>query len=203
MSTTTAPFHRVDATLNRKSLFRLAGPGSLFVWLILATMVYGGFSQSLCAEEGKEAEETKEAAEFYKFYTFYHGKWQIEEETAGKKKTLAGECFGSSGGCNLYVGKGETSIWGYDPKTRQWTGVGQLDDGSRFVVAISRPPGPKFIPGMTFTFTGTIWHSDDSVHYVTNKSTCVDENTIHEVITGTDQDGKAIPKVTKRLKRIK
>ena len=56
MSTTTAPSHRVDTTSNRKSLFRLAGRGSLFVWLILATMVCGGFSQSLVAAEEKEAE---------------------------------------------------------------------------------------------------------------------------------------------------
>ena len=173
------------------------------MWLILVAVVCAGFSQSLEAEEKKAAEETKEAAEFYKFYTFYHGKWQIEEEAEGKKKTFAGECFSSSGGCNLYVGKGESSIWGYDPKTRQWTGVGQLDDGSRYVMAISRPPGPKFLPGMTFTVTGTIWHADNTIHYVTNKSTCVDENTIHEIITGTDQDGKALPKVTKTMKRQK
>ena len=144
-----------------------------------------------------------EADEFYRFYTFYQGKWKIEEEKEGKKETYTGHCHGSEGGCNVYVGKGETSVWGYNPKTKQWTGVGQLDEGGRFVMAISRPPGPRFKPGMTFTFTGTFWHADGSIHYVTNLSTCIDMNTTRSVITGTDQDGKSIPKVIKTLKRMK
>ena len=76
-------------------------------------------------------------------------------------------------------------------------------NGTRYIMAISRPPGPKFIPGMAFTFTGTFWHADGKVNYVTIKSTCVDENTLRGVVTGTDQDGKAIPKVQRTLTRIK
>ncbi|MFP6633238.1 MAG: hypothetical protein VCD16_11435 [Planctomycetota bacterium] len=144
-----------------------------------------------------------EAEDFFKFYSWYQGKWQIEKETDGKKETFKGECYGSAGGCNIFVGKGETSVWGYDPKTRQWTGVGQLDTGSRFVMTISRPPGEKFEPGMTFTFKGTIWHADGKVNYVTSEFTCVDANTSRSVATGIDQDGKAIPKVIRTFKRIK
>ena len=144
-----------------------------------------------------------EAEDFYKFYSFYQAKWQVVEETGEKKETFTAECSGSAGGCNIFVSKKETSVWGYDPKTRQWTGVGQLENGTRYIMAISRPPGPKFIPGMVFTFTGTFWHADGKVNYVTIKSTCVDENTLRGVVTGTDQDGKAIPKVFRTLKRIK
>tara|TARA_B100000029_G_C17546138_1_gene948530 strand:- start:205 stop:699 length:495 start_codon:yes stop_codon:yes gene_type:complete len=164
------------------------------MWLLLAVVAVSWAPAALRAGE---------AEDFFKFYSFYQSKWQIEEEKEGKKETYTGECSGSSGGCNIYVGKGETSVWGYDPKTRQWTGVGQLDKGSRFVMAISRPPGPEFKPGMVFTFKGTIWHADGQIHYVTSKSTCVDMNTIRDVITGTDQDGKAIPKVVKTLTRMK
>ncbi len=187
---------------HRESLFSVAYRTIPILVMSLVVMVFGESAHLLQANEPSETEESKEAAEFYEFYTFYHSKWQIEKETDGKKETYTGKCYGSSGGCNIYVGKGETSIWGYNPKTRQWTGTGQLDNGSRYVMAISRPPGPKFKPGMTFTFTGTIWHADNTVHYVTNKATCVDENTIHEIATGTDQDGKPIAKVTKTLKRI-
>ena len=190
--------HRV----HRESLFSVAYRTIPILVMSLVAMVPGKSAHLLQANEPSETEENKEAAEFYEFYTFYHSKWQIEKETEGNKETFTAQCSGSAGGCNIYVGKGETSIWGFDPKTRQWTGTGQLDNGSRYVMAISRPPGPKFIPGMTFTFTGTIWHADGTVNYVTNKSTCVDKDTIREVTTGTDQDGKAIPKVTTTLKRI-
>ena len=146
---------------------------------------------------------SKEAEDFYKFYSYYQGKWQIEQEVDGKKESLKLHCYGSAGGCNIVVGKGATSVWGYDPKTRQWTGVGQLDNGSRFVSAISRPPDAAFKAGMTFPFTGTIWHADGKIHYVTRKFTCVDANTWRAVDTGIDQDGKAIPKVVATAKRIK
>ena len=66
-----------------------------------------------------------------------------------------------------------------------------------------RLPGAKFKPDRTFNVTGTIWHADGGVHYVTRKSTCVDASTIRDVITETDQDGKAIPQLSKTLKRIK
>jgi len=87
-----------------------------------------------------------EAEEFYKFYSFYQAKWQVVQETEGKKETFTAECSGSAGGCNIFVSKKETSVWGYDPKTRQWTGVGQLDNGTRYIMAISRPPARSSYP---------------------------------------------------------
>jgi hypothetical protein len=163
--------------------------------LIIVGLCFGasGFAQG----------SSKEAEDYYKFYSYYHGKWQIEQEVDGKKESLKLHCYGSAGGSNIAVGKGETSVWGYDPKTRQWTGVGQLDNGSRFVMAISRPPAAAFRAGLTFAFTGTIWHADGKIHYVTRKFTCVDANTSRSVTTGIDQDGKAIPKVVATAKRIK
>jgi hypothetical protein len=163
--------------------------------LIIVGLCFGasGFAQG----------SSKEAEDYYKFYSYYHGKWQIEQEVDGKKESLKLHCYGSAGGSNIAVGKGETSVWGYDPKTRQWTGVGHLKDGSRYAMTISRPQGPKFKPGMVSTFTGTIRHTDGKISYVTGKQTVVDENTLRSVTTGTDQDGKPIPKVVKTSKRIK
>ena len=146
---------------------------------------------------------SKEAEDFYNFYSYYHSKWEIVEETEGKKETIKAECYGTAGGCNIYIDKRETSIWGYDPKTRQWTGAGHQKDGSRYAMTISRPQGPKFKPGMVLTFTGTIRHADGKISYVTGKQTVVDENTLTEVITGTDQDGKPTPKVVRTAKKIK
>jgi hypothetical protein len=111
---------------------------------------------------------SKEAEDYYKFYSYYHGKWQIEQEVDGKKESLKLHCYGSAGGSNIAVGKGETSVWGY-----------------------------------VSTFTGTIRHADGKISYVTGKQTVVDENTLRAVTTGTDQDGKPIPKVVKTSKRIK
>ena len=144
-----------------------------------------------------------DAETYYKFYSYYHATWEIEEETEGKKRTFTAKCHGSGGGCNIYVDEQETSVWGFDPKTKQWTGVGQLDGGIRYIMAISRPSGPKFEPGMAFTFAGTIWHPDGKVHYVTLKQTCIDADTTRSVMTGIDQDGKAIPKVIRTSKRKK
>jgi len=171
-----------------------SGAGKLLMWLFLAVMAFCWSPGSLRAGE---------AEDFYKFYSYYHSKWQVVAETEEKKETFTAECFGSAGGCNIYVGKRETSVWGYDPKTKQWTGVGHLKDGSRYTMTISRPQGPKFKPGMVLTFTGIIRNADGKISYVTGKQTVVDENTLSEVVTGTDQDGKAIPKVVRSLKRIK
>ena len=146
---------------------------------------------------------SKEAEDFYKFYSFYQAKWQVVEETGKKKETFTAESSGSAGGGNIFVSKKATSVWGYDPKTRQWTGTGHMKDGSRYAMTISRPQGPKFKPGMVLTFTGTIRHTDGKIRYVTGKQTVVDENTLRDVVTGTDQDGKPIPKVVRTFKRIK
>ena len=194
MSLTTATSKRTINIESADSLFSASRAGKLLMCLFLAAMAFCWSPGSLRAGE---------AEDFYKFYSFYQAKWQVVEETGGKKDTFTAECSGSAGGCNIFVSKKETSVWGYDPKTRQWTGVGQLDNGTRYVMAISRPPGPKFIPGMVFTFKGTFWHADGKVNYVTIKSICENENTLRGVVTGTDQDGKAIPKVFRTLTRIK
>jgi len=144
-----------------------------------------------------------EAEDYFKFYSYYHSKWEIVVEIEGKKETIKAECYGTASGSNIFVSKKETSVWGYDPKTRQWTGTGHLAGGSRFVMTISRPQGSKFKPGMVLIFTGTIRHPDGKINYVTGRQTVVDENTLREVITGTDQDGKPIPKVVRTAKKIK
>jgi len=194
MNLTRTISNRISNIESADSFFSASSAGKLVMWISLALVAFSWSPGSLRAGE---------AEEFYKFYKFYQAKWQVVVETEGKKETFTAECSGSAGGCNIFVSKKETSVWGYDPKTRQWTGVGQMVNGTRYIMAISRPPGPKFIPGMVFTFTGTFWHADGKVNYVTIKSTCVDENTLRGVVTGTDQDGKAIPKVQRTLTRIK
>ena len=144
-----------------------------------------------------------EAEDYFKFYSYYHSKWEIVVETGGKKETSKAECYGTASGSNIFVSKKETSIWGYDPKTRQWTGAGHLKDGSRFTSTISRPQGPKFKAGMVLTFKTIIRHPDGKISYLTGKQTVVDENTLTAVITGTDQDGKPTPKVVRTAKKVK
>ena len=183
----------MEDVVNLTRIFSIQKSG-LLMGLFLAVM-------ALCWSPGSL--RAGEAEDYYKFYSYYHSKWEMVEETGGKKETTKAECYGTASGSNIFVSKKETSIWGYDPKTRQWTGAGHLKDGSRYTSTISRPQGPKFKPGMVSTFTGTIRHADGKISYVTGKQTVVDENTMTSVITGTDQDGKPIPKVVRTAKKIK
>ena len=173
---------------NASTLRKLSG------WMFLAMAALCGSPVTLQAGEPEE---------FFKFYSWYQGKWQVEKEESGTKQTFTGKCEGSSGGCNIWVDKSETSIWGYDPKTKQWTGVGQLDNGSRYLRVITRPPAPAITAGVKFTFKCTTWNADGTVHYETIKFTCIDANTSRSVITRIDQDGKQLPTITTVAKRIK
>jgi hypothetical protein len=183
----------MEDVMNLTRIFSIQKSG-LLMGLFLAVM-------ALCWSPGSL--RAGEAEDYYKFYSYYHSKWEIVEETGGKKETTKAECYGTASSSNIFVSKKETSIWGYDPKTRQWTGAGHLKDGSRYTSTISRPQGPKFKPGMVLTFTTIIRHADGKISYVTGKQTVVDENTMTAVITGTDQDGKPIPKVVRTAKKIK
>lgn len=171
--------------------------------LILQTIIFRTVVSSLICFGSATALLAGQAEKYYEFYSFYQGTWDVEEISDGKKTRSTAKCHGSSGGCNIYVGENETSVWGFDPKSKQWTGCGQLDGGSRFVMAISRPAGPKYKAGMSLVFTGTIWHPNGQVHYVTMNQSCIDPDTTHSVVTGVDQDGKAIPKVIRTHKRKK
>ena len=171
--------------------------------LIFKTVGFRAVVSSLVCFASATALLAGQAEKYYDFYTFYQGSWDVEVVSAGKKTKSTAKCHGSSGGSNVYVGENETSLWGFDPKTKQWTGSGQLDGGSRFVMAISRPAGPKFKAGMSLVFTGTIWHPDGQVHYVTVNQSCIDLDTTRSVVTGVDQDGKAIPKVIRTHRRRK
>ena len=146
---------------------------------------------------------SKEAEDYYKFYSYYQGKWQIEKEVDGKKESLKLHCYGSAGGSNIAVGKGETSVWGYDPKTRQWTGVGQLDNGSRFVMAISRPPAAGVQGRLDLCLHGyhlaCRWQDPLREPESSPASMRIQPLGHHRI----DQDGKAIPKVVATAKRIK
>ena len=144
-----------------------------------------------------------EPEDFAKFYSWYRGQWQIEKEQDGQKETIKGRCDGTPVGSNVWISDAQTSLWGYDPKTRLWTGVGQLKDGARFVRVITRPPAPTMKAGVKFTFKGTIWHADGKVTYETIEFTCLSDNTSQSVITTIDQDGKPGPKIVTRAKRIK
>ena len=144
-----------------------------------------------------------EPEDFANFYSWYRGQWQIEKEQDGQKETIKGRCDGTPVGSNVWISDAQTSLWGYDPKTRLWTGVGQLKDGARFVRVITRPPATAMKAGVKLTFKGTIWHADGKVIYETIQFTCLDDNTSQSVITAIDQDGKPLPKIVTRAKRIK
>ncbi|MEE3370817.1 MAG: hypothetical protein VX346_15875 [Planctomycetota bacterium] len=144
-----------------------------------------------------------EPEDFANFYSWYRGKWQIVKEQEGKKETIKGRCDGTPVGSNVWISDAQTSLWGYDPRTKLWTGVGQLKDGARFVRVITRPPAATMKAGVKFTFKGTIWHADGKVTYETVEFTCVDDNTSQSVITAIDQDGKPLPRIVTRATRIK
>ena len=147
--------------------------------------------------------QADEANDYYKFFSWFQGTWRGESEENGVKTTVTGKCDGSLGRCNIYKSKGETSVWGYDPKEKRWSGVGYLADGSRFLRSGKKPAGTAMKAGMTLTGTGTTWLADGTIHFETTTMTCIDENTARFVTQRKDQDGKSLPPVIVVSKRIK
>ena len=145
-----------------------------------------------------------DAGDFFHFFRWFHASWKGEAEENGKKKTVSGKCTESGGRCNIYVGTGETSIWGYDPKNKTWTGVGYLENGSRFLRMCRKPKSIKEIKaGVKMTVTGTTWHADGRIEYEATTFTCLDANTGHWHTQRKDQDGKSLPLITSISKRVK
>ena len=145
-----------------------------------------------------------DAGDFFHFFRWFHASWKGEAEENGKKKTVSGKCTGSGGRCNIYVGTGETSVWGYDPKHKTWTGVGHLENGSRFLRKCHKPKTLKEVKaGVKISMTGTTWHTDGTIEYETTTFTCLDANTGRWHTKRKDQDGKALPPITMIAKKVK
>ena len=102
------------------------------------------------------------------------------------------------------MGAGETSVWGYDPNQKTWTGVGHLANGSRFLRKCHKPKTLKEIKaGVKISMTGTTWHTDRTIEYETTTFTCLDANTGSWHTKRKDQDGKALPPITMTSKKVK
>jgi len=136
----------------------------------------------------------------YKAFSFIHGKWQQEIEIEGTKTIEQGKCEGSAGNCNIWITEKGTFIFGYDPKTKKWRGVGHLDDGSRVV---REHPMPTAEPRSKVTFSQTTWHTDGTKTIGTGTFTILGPDSFHQEIKNKDQDGKKLPTITVITKRIK
>ena len=147
-----------------------------------------------------KADNIKDA---YKVFSFFHGKWQQEIEIEGTKTIEQARCEGSAGGCNIWIGEKVTFIFGYDPKTKKWRGVGQLDGGSRMVRESPVPAVASIVKGTKLTFSQTIWHPDGTETVETGTITCLGPDSFHEELKRKDQDGKKLPTITSISKRIK
>ena len=166
--------------------------------LIIAGVCFGfsGFAPiTLKAENpGRDA---------YKAFSFIHGKWQQEIEIEGTKTIEQAKCEGSAGNCNIWIAEKGTFIFGYDPKTKKWRGVGHLDDGSRMVRECPMPAAEPIVKGTKVTFSQTTWHTDGTKTIGTGAFTFLGPDSFHEETKNKDQDGKKLPTITSISKRIK
>jgi len=144
-----------------------------------------------------------DANDYYKFSSWFQGTWQGEGEENGGKTIIRGKCAASFGRCNTYASEGKTSLWGYDPKQKAWSGVGYMADGSRFLRSCNKPNVAAMKAGVTLSGTGTLWHADGTVHFETITITCIDDKTARFVTQRKDQDGKNLPTLIMISRRIK
>ena len=144
-----------------------------------------------------QADNIKDA---YKVFSYFHGKWQQEIEIEGTKIIEQARCEGSAGNCNIWIAEKGTFIFGYDPKTKKWRGVGHLDDGSRVV---REHPMPTAEPRSKVTFSQTTWHTDGTKTIGTGTFTFLGPDSFREETKNKDQDGKKLPTITSITKRIK
>ena len=164
--------------------------------LIIAGVCFGfsGFAPiTLQADNIKDA---------YKVFSFFHGKWQQEIEIEGTKTIGQAKCEGSAGNCNIWIVENGTFIFGYDPKTKKWRGVGHLNDGSRMVRECPMPTA-ELVKGTKITFSQTTWHTDGTKTIGTGAFTFLGPDSFHEEGKYKDQDGKKLPTITSITKRIK
>ena len=101
-----------------------------------------------------------DAEDFFRFYSWFQASWKGEVEENGKKQTVSGKYSDSGGRCNIYVGTGETSVWGYDPKHKTWTGVGHLENGSRFIASECPLAASHIVAGMELLAAESKEHKD-------------------------------------------
>ena len=147
-----------------------------------------------------QADNIKDA---YKVFSYFHGKWQQEIEIEGTKTIEQAKCEGSAGNCNIWIAEKGTFIFGYDPKTKKWRGVGHLDGGSRMVRECPMPAAEPIVKGTKVTFSQTTWHTDGTKTIGTGAFTFLGPDSFHEETKNKDQDGKKLPTITSITKRIK
>ncbi len=152
----------------------------------------------------KADEPTKPSTKdgFVQYYSYFHGTWKVEETKEEKTETSQVTIRSSQGGCNIATGKGHTTIWGYNPKTGQWAGIGQMEDGSRSLLWVSKPKDERIGPGTKFQISGPTNHADGSVTRQSATFTCIDQNHYEIKITQKTDDGKALPDITQTVTRI-
>lgn len=136
------------------------------------------------------------------YYSYFQGTWKVELTEEGETQTSEIKIHGSPGGCNVVVGEDHTAIWGFNPKSGQWAGAVQKEDGSRSLLWITKPKDEMIGPGTTFKITGSTFHMDGTVTKQVATFTCSDHNHHELVIKRTTADGKALPDIVRTATRI-
>ena len=150
----------------------------------------------------EDASELSEKESFVKYYSYFQGTWKVAVTKEGQTETEMVKVRGSEGGCNIVTKKDFTAIWGYNPKSGQWAGVWQMEDGSRATLWISKPKDDKIGPGTQFKISGSTNHADGSVTQEVATFTCIDHNHYEIKITPKTKDGKALPEITRVATRV-
>ena len=154
------------------------------------------------ASTADDAGEDSLKDSFVEYYSYFQGTWKVDLTEEGETQTSEIKIRGSKGGCNVVVGEDHTAIWGFNPKSGQWAGVVQMEDGSRSQLWITKPKDEMIGPGTTFKITGSTVHTDGTVTKQVATFTCNNHNQHELVIKRTTTDGKALPDIVRTATRI-
>jgi hypothetical protein len=144
-----------------------------FSTLALAAVMFTAICTPVSAEES-------EADAYVKYYSFFLGQWSVivEGEEVGTW-TVKMSPTGCSQNSVLKLGDSIThTIYGYDPVTRSWTGVGFSTDGSRWTESVKKKEGDSPQAGDAFDYRGINVEKDGSEAFFKMRLEIVDTNTI-------------------------
>jgi len=168
-----------------------------FLCLVLISLLF-----NVNAATADDAGEDSLNDRFVEYYSYFRGTWKVELTEEGATQTSEIKIHGSTGGCNVVVGEDHTAIWGFNPKSGQWAGVVQMEDGSRTQLWITKPKDEMIGPGTTFKISGSTHHMDGTVTKQVATFTCSDHDHHEMVIKRTGADGEALPDIVRTATRI-
>ncbi len=162
------------------------------------------FSSSLA----RAGELPKTPEEFLKYFRFFTGEWKGTTKSGSKTLTETWVIEETPNKvCHLVIASVDgqpsgISLWGLDPKTKQWKGTYFGANGSHGTMTIlDSPKGPEIKPGDIFTSTGKGTTLEGEPTTDSTKWIIVDKDTVRWEATNQRKGGEKVPDEVTVMKR--